>query len=321
MFLAKIQDFLKVTWKGNEPVAPYEVVCECGGVVKGLRKSRHQVVPCPGCGRSVFVLPFSPLPPVASADNSIKEIPPTAERQPFGPRIKALVAAAVALVAIIFIVFLALSPRRANPGPQAINQRMNAGKQFLAQGKFHEAVRELDAAFGLRERYPDALSASDRRDLMQLHRQATLLVDLLSQSLENILFQASEELDEQEWQALFGDRYKGRAVVFFAEVRRDAHANYQLDYDFFVQDKRAIVELGNIQLLHALPLNRPQRLLFGARLASVGSEAGGTWVIRFEPDSGVLLTDPGAVAACYSRPLEGLDEVLQRQAAWIAEMP
>jgi hypothetical protein len=321
MFLSKIQDFLKVTWKGNEPVAPYEVVCECGRVVKGLRKSRHQVVPCPGCGRSVFVLPFSPLPPITSADDPTKGTPPSFERRLFRHWKKPLGATAVALVAIVFIVFLALSHRRQNPGPQAINQRMNAGKQLLAQGKFHEAVRELDAAFRLRERYPDSLSAPERRDLVQLHRQATLLVDLLSQSLESILFQASEELDEQEWQALFGDRYKGRAVVFFAEVRRDAHANYQLDYDFFIQDRRAIVELGNIQLLRALPLDRPQRLLFGARLASVGSEAGGTWVIRFEPDSGVLLTDPGAVAACYSRPLEGVDEVLQRQSAWIAEMP
>ena len=108
---------------------------------------------------------------------------------------------------------------------------------------------------------------------------------------------------------------------FFAEVRRDAQRNYRLDYDFFVREKRAAVELGSLQLLHTLPLGRPQRLLFGVRLASVALEPGGNWVIRFDPDSGVLLTDPGAVAACYSRPLDGLEEVLQRQAAWIAELP
>jgi hypothetical protein len=225
---------------------------------------------------------------------------------------------------LIFAALFAFSPKEgasAIPGPSAISQRINAGKQFLAQGKFHEAVKLLEEALTLREKYPGFLSGAERKELSQLYRQAALLVDVLSQSLEEILFQAAAEGDDQEWQSLFADRYKGKAVVFFAEVRRDGQANYQLDYDVFVREKRATVELGNVRLLRALRLDRPQRLLFGVRLASVGLEAGGTWVIRFEPDSGVLLTDLGAVAACYSRPLDGLDEVLQRQAAWIAEMP
>jgi hypothetical protein len=324
MFLSKIQYFLKVPWKGVDPGVPYEVICACGQVVKGLRKSRHQVVPCPGCGQGVFVLPFSPLPPVAQADKQIKGTQSATKPRALPPWKKPVVAAAITLAAMILILLITLSSKRATsslPGPKAISQRMTAGKKFLSQGKFHEAVKELEEALALRACYPEFLSASERKDLTQLHRQASLLADLLSQSLEEILFQASAEADEQEWQALFADRYKGKAIVFFAEVRRDVQANYLLDYDFFVGEKRAHVELGNIQMLRTLPMDRPQRLLFGARLASVGPEAGGTWVIRFEPDSGVLLTDPGAVAACYSRPLEGLDEVLQRQAAWIAELP
>src|SRR5437016_1706805 len=42
------------------PVTEYEVVCGCGRTVRGERGRRHQVVPCPGCGRPLFVLPRSP---------------------------------------------------------------------------------------------------------------------------------------------------------------------------------------------------------------------------------------------------------------------
>jgi len=43
--------------------------------------------------------------------------------------------------------------------------------------------------------------------------------------------------------------------------------------------------------------------------------------VRLQPDSGVLLTEDDALATVFSRPPEGMDEVLKRQAAWVAEMP
>ena len=45
-------------------------------------------------------------------------------------------------------------------------------------------------------------------------------------------------------------------------------------------------------------------------------------VIRFEPDSGVLLTDPEATAACWPMPLErDVLRTLQRQDEWLRDLP
>jgi hypothetical protein len=209
------------------------------------------------------------------------------------------------------------------PGPEAVRQRLEAGREALVQGKYRLALRELEAARALREQHPDALPAADRRRLTQLHRQAALLADLLTEPLEDILRQAADltDLDEREWQDLFADRYRGRSVIFDARVRAEASGDFQLDYAVFCRDRRVRLELANVQLLHRLPLQQPQRLLLGLRLASVRREAGGGWAIGFEADGAVLLTDPDVAAACCGQPAEEVREVVQRQAEWLTRGP
>jgi len=205
--------------------------------------------------------------------------------------------------------------------PTSVNEHFAAGKKLLGQGQFHEAGRELDEALALHQQYPGSLSGGDRKRLVQMLREAHLFLDLLSEPLEDVLLQAAAEHDDREWRAVFADRYRGKSAIFFAGVRRDSSNDWVLDYDLFVRDKRARIDWENLQLLHHLPLDQSQRLLLGVRLASVEPEAGGTWIIRLQPDSGVLLTDADAFASISSRRLEGVDEVLKRQAAWVAEMP
>jgi hypothetical protein len=154
-----------------------------------------------------------------------------------------------------------------------------------------------------------------------MHREAGLFVDLLSDSVEEILMQAAAEHDDREWQAVFADRYRGKSLIFLAGIHRDSSNRWVLDYDVFVGDRRARIDWENLQLLRSLPLNGSERLLLGVRLANVEPEAGASWLVRLQPDSGVLLTDGDALATVYSRPPEGIDEVLKRQAAWVAEMP
>ena len=36
----------------------FEVVCSCGAIVTGPREVHHQAVPCPNCGKPLFVLPM-----------------------------------------------------------------------------------------------------------------------------------------------------------------------------------------------------------------------------------------------------------------------
>jgi hypothetical protein len=229
-----------------------------------------------------------------------------------------------ALVVLAFGLILHFSKNRnssSDVDPTSVNEHFAAGKKLLGQGQFHEAVRELDEAAAIHRKYPDALSGADRKRLVQTRREAHIFVDLLSESLEDVLFQATAEHDDREWRGVFADRYQGKSVIFFAGVRRDSSNGWVLDYDVFVRDKRARIDWENLQLLRNLPLDQSQRLLLGVRLANVEPEAGGSWVVRLQPDSGVLLTDADAFTTVLSRPPEGVEDVLKRQAGWVAELP
>lgn len=320
--------------RGQVPVVvPFQVACACGTVATGSRAPVHQAVPCAACGRMLFVLPVSPLPPVREEKGQESDKSSTLAKgsaagwsQWWLP----LTAGAATLLVVVLVFALALTwsvalkPEASTEGPEEIGRRLEAGQQALSQGKFHKAVLELDAARKLREEYPEALPLSERRRLNQLYRQAALLDDLLPEALEDVLRHAAEirEVDEEEWRAQFLKRYQRRSVVFDDEVRREANGSFRLaGYRFFVRGRPARVELGDLRLLQALPLDKPQRLFFGARLADVRPEAGGTWVVHFEPDSAVLITDPGAANACCPFPPEEIRAILNRQASWLADLP
>jgi hypothetical protein len=206
-------------------------------------------------------------------------------------------------------------------GAKSLHQHFATGKKLMAQGKFHGAARELDEALALREKNPEALSSVDNKQLSQLQREARFYIDLLSESLEEIVFQAAAERDDQEWQAVFAERYRGKSLIFFALVRQDHSNRFTLDYQVFVKEKPARVDLDNLHVLRHMHLNQPERLLLGVRLASVDPDVGGTWTVRLEPDSGLLLTDADALANLCSPLTEEMQDALKRQAAWINELP
>jgi hypothetical protein len=224
---------------------------------------------------------------------------------------------------LVAVLRLYLHPSTATRKPKTIGQHLEAGRTLLAQGKFFRAVQELEPAREIQAQHPDLLSPAERRELTQLHRQAALLANLLSEPLEEILRHAAElvQQDEQEWQRVFAERYRGKALVFDAELQRDEVGQLQIGYAVFVRGRQARLDLTNFQLFKGLPLQQPQRLLFGLRLADISLEAEGIWVIYFEPDSGVLLTDLGAAAACCSQPEEDLKDLVMKQAEWLVSRP
>lgn len=321
-------------WWGNHRPAfpfsvPFEIVCACGHVLKGQREEKFQAVPCAGCGRQRFVLPRSPLPPLegaAGTTNSASGVSPSLKKLllPAG-------AAILVLGGVLTVLLLYLGRNNGRPkdgtsaeGPAAIPTHLKAGREAFEQGKLRLAANELSAAEALNARYPDALGAADRRQLRQMNRQAQLLCDLLAEPLDDVLRQAADrsEVDEKEWQEEFDARYKGKAVLFDDEVRNEANTGYRLaTYVFTVRGRPAQVALNDLQVLRGLPLDRPQRMLVGARLASVRLEPGGHWVVHLVPESGVLLTNMAAVQAAYPLPADELREVLDRQAKWVAETP
>jgi hypothetical protein len=301
------------------------VTCGCGHVAAGVRRAHAQTVACSGCGGKVFVLPYSRLPPVKPLELSVSRN--TKDRASASPWHRPLTAAGLTLVlvAAVFAAVLA-SHGRKNPSVnlpvESAGTLFERGQKALAEGKVRIAADYLSAAQAALEHAPAALTHAERRRLAQLRREALLLADLLAEPLEDVLAHAAalSELDEREWQAHFAARYRGKAVLFEDEVRREVNGAYQLlGYHLFVRGQPARLALADLRLLRALPLDRPQRLLFGARLADVRPEAG-AWVVHFEPDSGVLITDAGAAAA-GPLPAPELDEILRRQSAWLDELP
>jgi hypothetical protein len=97
---------------------------------------------------------------------------------------------------------------------------------------------------------------------------------------------------------------------------------FHLDYQVRAGAEPARIDVGGLKLLAALPIERPPRLLFGARLAAVAREVPGVWVVRFAPNSGVLLTDEGAVMASCPPPIDvEMQELLHRQEQWVGDLP
>jgi hypothetical protein len=234
-----------------------------------------------------------------------------------------LFAAALALLLVLSLAPFYLLPRRPDPTDEAGGSAADIaalaadGRRLLAEESFHLAQRQLSAAVALSDGRPDALSPADRRDLLQLQRQADLLARLSSRPLEEIVQDAARTRREDEWRERFTAEYQGRAVLFDDAVCRDDLGRPALStYKVHIDDETARVALEDVKALRDLPLERPRRALFGARLAAVGREDGGGWVVRFDPDSGVLLTDRGAAAVLG--PLDAdSDEVLKRQAEWL----
>jgi hypothetical protein len=301
----------------------------------GARRARHQVLRCPACSQQVFVLAQSPYPPPESLHElmpaGIKQTPRAVpDRSTFwrGP----FLAGALALVAVTATIYgliewLASShPADSRKEQPDVRRLIESGRQALADEHFTLAAQKLDAATALVRQQPDALSADELKQLDQWQRQAAVLSRLLSESLEEILARGAGTRDLEEWKRQFAGRYAGQAVVFDTGVRRQGERRYELDYAIHAENRQVRLAVDDLQLLATLDrhglLDRPRRLLFGVRLASILPEEGGVWVIRFLPDSGVLLTDAAAAAACLAQPLDDeLRALIEQQAVWVKEWP
>jgi hypothetical protein len=289
-------------------------------VLRGQRQSARQIIPCPRCGRKRFILPHSPW-----KAHGASTIAAPATRWHLGRLLASIVIGGALAMGLIFLLlrpYLRHAPA-SDAGTKRrteLRVRQEAGERELREGNIHRALREFQAALVQRNRSPEVLSRSEHRRLEQLYRQCDLLARLLDRSLEEIVQQALQHRHDDEWRAKFED-YRGRAVVFDDVLRPDAQGRPSLAfYAVRVGDVEVRVALEDLPLLRQLPLDPPQRWLFGARLADCRREEGGVWVVRFEPDSAVLLTDEPAAAACCPHPLEAeLREVLKRQEEWLGQ--
>jgi hypothetical protein len=225
-------------------------------------------------------------------------------------------------VAVIFCVFLP----RLNQHPAEVPDHLQkdvqvateAGQRALAEGNFFIAARELKAAAP----HPgDDRAPAELRRLEQLRRQADLLARLHGRSLQEVLGEALPLRSDEEWKGRFHSQHLGKGVIFDDVVSIDRAGRPTLAvYRVSVGGESARVALEDLRLLRRLPLDVPQRIVFGGQLSDLWREDGGGWAFRFDPDSGVLLTDVGAVAACLGPPDSELLAVLRRQQQWLADL-
>jgi hypothetical protein len=308
------------------PASPpsFAVECACGAWARGARLSRHQVLACARCGRTLFVFPYTPPPFAGLAGAAPSWVGAATWRgrlrfwlAPAGAALLALAVVGAAIFAIVRDLRPATPARPLSEAQaaQLLSDRLDAARAALADGSYHVARRELDTAAELYARFPRQLDADKARALARWQRQAALLADLLPESVTEVM-RHSLGLDAREWDAVFRERYAGRSLLLDARVYRDAAGHYRIDYHLEAAGAVGVWEFDRLKLFERLPLTHPQRLLFGFRLQAVGRTARDRWAVVPEPDSGVLLTDPVMLAGLSVPADAELLEVLKRQAEW-----
>jgi DNA-directed RNA polymerase subunit RPC12/RpoP len=319
--LPKPPSFKGLRPAGEVKTVGFELTCVCGTSIRGQRQSQAQVAACPSCSAKRFVLPRSPLPEVVAA---LDVSPGPANR-----RIAVLLVLAAAAVIVVVAAagigawYLSTSPEpssqdRPLSDEEQYGQHLAAGRAALAEGSWHKAARELDAAIQIDKRAQGRFSKGEQEQLERLQRQAAIVADLLTESLAEI-GRNSIGMPDDEWQQIFRERYAGRSFIIDDVLYRDSAGKYHYQFKLMLQNAEMRLDLGQVKLLLETRslLNPPQRVLIGLRLAGIRKDAKG-WVIELDPDGGVWLTDEDMLAG-LSIPVDAeLREVLKRQKSWVA---
>jgi hypothetical protein len=234
------------------------------------------------------------------------------------------VLALVLLIGGVLVLFLMRSPppsalnadadKRARK-PEVARPHLERAQQLLAQGQFHQARFEADAALTIASSASD-LTPAERQTLIQVQKEASLLADLSAESIAEIMQPPGP--GDPEWQAVFQRRYLRKAVVFDCEIVRTPEGRYRHTFRPLAGGEEVRLELDGLKVLDGLPLEASRRVILGARLQEVQGEPPGGWVVRLDPGSGVLLTDPdGARLCCHALAEPEARQVLYQQRVWV----
>lgn len=225
----------------------------------------------------------------------------------------------VALVVGLIIVLLKPAPKTEQateppPSEERLRELLADGNAALSDGAYLRAARQFELALAVSDKL-GWRPAVERRRLVQLHRQAALLGDLLAESPAEIV-RHCVGLPEPDWQEIFRRRYAGRALLLDDTISRGTDGRYQMGFRILTAAGEAHLDLAPLRLLKDLPMAQPQRVLLGLRLAALRRDGAG-WTFGPEPESGVLLTDVEVFAGLSLPPDAEIREVLKRQRRWV----
>lgn len=295
----------------------FQAVCSCGVALSGRRLPAHQVLRCSGCGGDVFVFPQSPWNLVPKRHEPNRSQPP---RLTLRDWLLPACAIGLAVAGLLLMYQWLMAPHpdgvkqpALSVTRQTILERQAKAESLFAQSHFRLALEELRPVGQIPNLAP--LSESERRNWQQLHRQTALLADLATEPIEDILRHAAG-VREPEWLAEFAHRYKGKSLIFQAELRRGRGGAWEIRYPLGLEKARLAVD--DLKILQQIPGPGPEQVLLGVRLASVRLEAPGpTWVVRFDPQAGVFMTAP-----CWpTQDDPDVAKIQARMAQWLDKSP
>jgi len=305
----------------SEPTT-FAIQCACGVWSHSTRQPVAQILKCSGCNRRIFVFPDSPSMFGARAIHGGVGAKCSWRRVWFTPIAASILALGLVGLVVTAIVRGHRGDSRSAAGSivesqagRFFEERLAAAKVALDEGSYRQARDELTEAQAIYARFPQAIPRESARQVSRWRRQVELLVDLSSESIGEIVRHSVGRTD-REWEAVFRDRYQGKAIVLDTRVFRDASGHYHLDYRLEGAGGLGEWEFDRFRLFENLNLQQPQRLFFGFRLHAIRKPARDRWAVVPESDSGVLFDDPSVLIG-LSVPVDAeLIEVLRRQARW-----
>ncbi|VTS06252.1 hypothetical protein [Tuwongella immobilis] len=279
----------------------YQWRCPCGEPISGYRSLTFQTVRCRQCQRIHPVFPVNPLaapttppPPAAPAQRPRPAKPLTHKRMAYLGLAGFLLAVSIGLL-VMPLVWKSGAPRSAQANsdtnsPRSIADVWKSAEAALSEGNFEESVELFRMIEQESKRTTPDLDANQRRQLERRLAQVLLLADLTWLSLPEIL-RPLPEMSDRHWQLHFTKYHSGKALLIDSDLFRDGAGQIQVDLDLRTAAGPIRVMWEQVRLLQELPLEKPQRWLFGVRLDRAVMDRNRTWTIHLQPESGVLVTD------------------------------
>lgn len=342
---------------GDSP-QPFAVRCRCGRVAEGTRQPKPQVIRCPGCQESLFVMSRSAFPaPLGGVDvapirrrTQFKTEAPS-DGVPAPSRSKFVRPRAAAWAVVLLVVATGYwawrSQQRAKYSAE-LESAMADGRQLLSKGDFVAAYQRLEiadrAARGL------GLTTKTQRSAAHLFAETQVWTNLAPRSVEEFFYvHASKPTpwDAAGVQQAFAHDYAGRTLIVDGWITRDERwvtpppepvkkkkrgkSNPPpqprqefvpvLDWGLLGESYRSELTLENVRSFDYLPPREPARALFGVELRSLERAADDPqkWIIHIVPSSVVLLTVEGPLVRRGWPESADLTALLSHQAAEVEQ--
>ena len=327
---------------------PFRCKCPCGQTISGQRKRHALELVCPKCGNRLFVLPRSAWPVVTTANSAAAPavVSPTSPVTADAPTAGVRVSQRLWLLPICVGLFALLTAGWGVwiYGPQVIRAaRHEHGRSYrelqaaaleaLEKGEFGLAAHQMEEAMKAWGRDENPPSRAEQTSHYRLLEQVRVLAELSSLSLEQVMSWAEEQEKHPGDKTDLKTHFPHRVFVFDSYLRvpppqfLDEKRSLRLDYQVLGSTLPVELDLSNQEGLgNLVPLDKDQRWIVALRLESVELRANeqhpkGQWVMRFEPNRAVLLSDPRLFRTwrLHSQWLPG--DVLERQNRLLIHAP